>query len=205
MDTWALVAVERTRLCDALVALPAESWQAPSLCAGRTAQDTLAHIVSTAEITPAIFLGRLLRHGFRFDAMTDTDVRRLSALGAPALLERLRAAVPSHRHPPGPIATMLMETVVHGEDIAYPLGVTIDHSPDGLAATADFAKNAQPLVGCRRRIAGLRLVATDQEWSTGDGPEVRGPLVALLLAMSGRSAAQAALQGDGVAVLRDRP
>lgn len=51
-------------------------------------------------------------------------------------------------------------------------------------------------VGVRSRIAGLSLRATDTEWTTGTGPEVRGPIVP--------QAALERLTGDGVAVLRDR-
>lgn len=38
----------------------------------------------------------------------------------------------------------------------------------------------------RRKFDGYRLVATDTEWSVGDGPEVRGPMDALLLVLAGR-------------------
>jgi hypothetical protein len=50
----------------------------------------------------------------------------------------------------------------------------------------------------------VSLAASDVAWSTGSGPQVKGPLVALLLAMSGRKAALDTLVGDGVEVLRTR-
>lgn len=149
----------------------------------------LAHIVATAELSAGGFFAGMLRNGFQFTRMAESDIRRVGQDDTAHLIERLRAAAPSHRHPPGPVASMLMEIVVHGEDIAFPLGRPIGHSPDGLLGAADFAKGAQPLVGCRKRIAGLSLVASDTDWSTGSGPQVTGPLVALLLAMSGRRAA----------------
>jgi hypothetical protein len=59
-------------------------------------------------------------------------------------------------------------------------------------------------VAGRKRIAGLRLVASDADWSHGSGPEVSGPALSLLLAMSGRRAGLDALSGNGAAQLRDR-
>jgi uncharacterized protein (TIGR03083 family) len=204
-DTWTHIEAERVRAADALGALTAQDWDAPSLCAGWRAHDVLAHIVATAEIGTGGFLGGMLRNGFQFDRMVANDIDRVGATGSDELLVRLTNSATSRRHPPGPVASMLMEIVVHGEDIAFALGRKIDHSDDGLLGAADFAKNAQPLVGCRKRIMGLTLTATDHDWSTGSGPAVRGPLTALLLAMSGRKPALEALTGDGVAVLRDRP
>ncbi|WP_188317056.1 maleylpyruvate isomerase family mycothiol-dependent enzyme [Solihabitans fulvus] len=205
MDTWQLIATERTRLADSLAGLDESAWRSPSLCAGWSNQDALAHIVATAEITQGGFFGGLLRNGFSFQKMVAGDIHRVGAAGVPRMLERLRASAGSRNHPPGPVASMLLEIVVHGEDIAFPLGNAVDHSPEALVGAAEFGKSAQPLVGCRKRIAGLRLRATDAEWSTGSGPEVSGPLVPLLLAMCGRKAALDSLTGEGVAALRERP
>jgi hypothetical protein len=55
-----------------------------------------------------------------------------------------------------------------------------------------------------KRAHGLRLVATDVEWTWGDGPEVRGTGEALLVALTGRPAALDDLTGDGVPSLRSR-
>jgi hypothetical protein len=54
----------------------------------------------------------------------------------------------------------------------------------------------------RRRLRGLRLVATDAPVDVGAGPVVEGPLVGLLLLVTGRTeAARARLSGPGVASL----
>src|SRR5690606_9049743 len=58
--------------------------------------------------------------------------------------------------------------------------------------------------GAVRPADGLRFVATDVSWSSGDGPEVSGPGEALALAMVGRTAALDDLTGEGVAELRRR-
>ena len=56
----------------------------------------------------------------------------------------------------------------------------------------------------RKRLAGLRLTATDTEWAVGSGAPVEGPIAALLLLVTGRLAAVDQLTGDGVCALRRR-
>ena len=51
---------------------------------------------------------------------------------------------------------------------------------------------------------GIRAIATDADWSAGDGLEVAGPLEALVLTLVGRFADLEQLQGDGMATLRTR-
>jgi hypothetical protein len=54
----------------------------------------------------------------------------------------------------------------------------------------------------RQRLAGIRLVATDTDWSAGEGPEIHGPMSALLLLLSGRKVSMPSLTGQGVALLQ---
>ncbi len=56
----------------------------------------------------------------------------------------------------------------------------------------------------RDRLTGLRLVATDQDWRHGDGPEIIGSSEAIAMAVSGRPAALDDLAGPGLDVLRRR-
>ena len=99
---------------------------------------------------------------------------------------------------------MLGEVVVHGDDIRRPLGIT-HHTPEAaLAIVADNWKKTNILIGTKKRIAGLRLKATDAVWAYGDGPEVDGPFQSLVLAMTGRAQAFGDLSGDGVKVLTSR-
>ena len=46
-----------------------------------------------------------------------------------------------------------------------------------------------------------RLIATDTEWSVGEGPEIRGPILAIVLLLTGRTAGHADLAGPGAAAL----
>jgi hypothetical protein len=99
----------------------------------------------------------------------------------------------------------LGEIVVHGEDIRRPLGLTHSSPESALLAVADTWKNSNLLIGAKRRISGLRLRATDTEWTHGDGPEVLGPLQSLVLAMTGRKGSHIDLGGEGLGVLSSRP
>jgi hypothetical protein len=65
-------------------------------------------------------------------------------------------------------------------------------------------KGASFPVSAKKRISGLRLIATDMDWTHGSGPEVSGSGLSLLMAMTGRQAALAALGGAGVSVLGGR-
>ena len=58
--------------------------------------------------------------------------------------------------------------------------------------------------GARRRTKGLRFEATDVDWSWGDGPTVRGPGEALVMAMLGRAHPLPELDGDGLATFGPR-
>jgi hypothetical protein len=77
-----------------------------------------------------------------------------------------------------------------------------EHPADHLIAVADFYAGSDMLIGAENRITGLRLRATDATWTHGDGPEAAGPLVALVLAMTGRRPAAEDLSGDGAELLR---
>jgi hypothetical protein len=54
------------------------------------------------------------------------------------------------------------------------------------------------------RTRGLRLEATDINWSRGDGELVRGQAEALALGIAGRATVYDELEGPGIAVLRER-
>jgi hypothetical protein len=64
----------------------------------------------------------------------------------------------------------------------------------------DFALFAPTIRGAWRA-RGVRLVATDLDWTHGRGAEVRGSGEALLMVMAGRRAALDDLDGPGKAKL----
>jgi uncharacterized protein (TIGR03083 family) len=203
-DPWPLIHTEREVLAADLDSITDEQWATPSLCAEWSVRDVLGHMTATAKMTPPAFFLAMANAGFRFNTMTARAVAKETA-GTPAQgLAEFRHYTQASTHPPGPVETWLSETVVHGTDIRRPLGLTRDYPEQTLIEVADFAKHTNVLLGAKKRIEGLSLRATDANWSTGSGPEVSGPLLSLIMAMTGRSAALADLSGDGVAVLRER-
>jgi uncharacterized protein (TIGR03083 family) len=202
--TWKLTHSERAALADTLDDLTSEQWSAPSLCAGWSIQQAAGHVVAGAEQTGSSFLKGMVTSGFRFNTFMDRDAHRLGALPPKEIIERLRARTTTTNRPPAPVETMLGEIVVHSEDIRRPLGLHGETPTDAIVGALDLFKNANFAIGAKRRIAGLRLVATDADWSHGAGPEVSGPALSLVLAMTGRAAGLDGLTGDGIAILRTR-
>ena len=105
---------------------------------------------------------------------------------------------------------MLVEVLVHGQDIRRPLGLDRDIVPERLHVLLPRCVSPASYVpgfgftGGRRRARGLRLRATDIGWSWGTGPEVSGAAEAILMAVLGRRAALPDLAGDGVPTLASR-
>jgi uncharacterized protein (TIGR03083 family) len=205
VEVWPAIASERKSLVAALAELPADAWVRPSLCAGWTVRDVVAHLVATSRITAPAFVGKLARSRFRFHEMSRREIDRITAGASDAdLVEALAARVDARTAPPGPTLSWLGETIVHGEDVFRALGSYRQHPWEHLTAVAGFYASSNLLIGAKGRIEGVRLRATDGDWTHGSGPEAAGPLVALVMAMTGRSAAFDDLTGEGVAALRAR-
>jgi uncharacterized protein (TIGR03083 family) len=203
-DIWPVIQAERKTLATDLETLDEDQWSRPSLCSEWTVQDVLAHMTATAKIAPATFFGKLAASGFSLTKLQAKDISAEKG-GSPAdTLARFEAVLSSRKHPPGPADTMLGETIIHAQDIRGSLGISHDYPTDALVEVADFFKNSNLIIGTKRRIAGLTLEATDTEWSHGTGPTVAGPILALVMAMTGRKAADSELIGEGVATLRAR-
>jgi uncharacterized protein (TIGR03083 family) len=202
--TWKLIHSERVALANTLEGLSPEQWVAPSQCTGWSIQLAAAHVLAGAEQTGPRFMAGMMASGFRFNAMVGRDVSRLGGLGPQELVERLRARTTTTNHPPAPVMAMLGEVVVHGEDIRRPLGLSAEPSAAATLACLDMFKRANFPVGAKKRISGLRLVATDADWDHGAGPELQGPMLSLLLAMTGRASGLEGLSGEGATVLSSR-
>ena len=101
-------------------------------------------------------------------------------------------------------AAVLGEVIVHGQDIARPLGIDLTPDPAAVHEVATFFAAKDFAVNSHRQIKGLTLTATDADFTVGSGALVQGPLLHLVMAMAGRSRYLTELDGDGVAELRHR-
>jgi uncharacterized protein (TIGR03083 family) len=77
MDIWNAIRAERESLVDALAGLADSAWERPSLRIGWSVREVVAHLISTAQLTPPAFFGKLIANGFRFQAMTAANIRRV--------------------------------------------------------------------------------------------------------------------------------
>lgn len=204
--TWVWVEEERRELAALGRSLTREEWNAPSLCEGWAVRHVFAHVLQgvTLELWPIL----PLLVGSRFDvnragllaAITAGDNKRASEL-----LEELDRRAGSRRRLPGTTpAGLLAEAVVHGQDVRRPLGISGAPSPDRVVVALWSMVRTGPPMGNRKRIAGVRLLATDIDWSHGEGLAVKGTAEALLMATCGRQVVLDELEGPGVRTLQER-
>jgi uncharacterized protein (TIGR03083 family) len=204
VDTMSLARSERADLADFLATLTPAQWDAPSLCAGWRVRDVVAHMFSYEELSIARVVGRLITHGMNRD--------RASAAAVASYIDHstddLLTLVKEHQQPRGITAAFggrvaLTDGLIHQQDIRRPLGLPRDIPADRMVCALQFARTARP-IGASKRVRGLTLVATDLDWTAGDGPAVEGPAEPLLMAMAGRHGAVEELTGPGQRILDKR-
>ncbi|QIK84060.1 maleylpyruvate isomerase family mycothiol-dependent enzyme [Sanguibacter sp. HDW7] len=199
-DVWALVHTERRLLADDLAALDAAAWDVPSLCGGWSVHDVVAHLVDTAHMGRRGFVTSMARARGDFDLANAHGVARHRHDDPARTLDALRATVDLRRTPPAHRATRLVEVFVHGEDVRRPLGLEGRYPRAGLyEAIAHQLRTRRPFGGGREIAAGLRL--TDGTTSWGEGPEVAGRTIDLLLVATGRHVDPGLLAGPGASTL----
>jgi uncharacterized protein (TIGR03083 family) len=203
-NVWPTIHTERKALAADLDGLATNEWDTPSLCGGWTVRDVVAHMTAATKINGPKFFGKLIGSGFSFERVQNKGIAAERGSTPADTLAHFKAQIDSTGRPPGPVETMLGETVVHSEDVRRPLGIRHTYPTDTVVQLADFFKGSNLIIGTKKRIAGLTLQATDADWRHGEGPTVEGPILDLLMAMTGRKPALDALNGDGVATLRSR-
>lgn len=204
--TAATIREERLLLAERLQPLSDSDWERPSLCAGWTIRHVLAHLVTPFVVSAPAMVVAVTRHRSIGRAM-DGAARRIAAQRAPEeLLSILQANASSTFRPPGlPLGAPLTDAVAHSADIRWALGDPPADwaSPARLRPVLDFLTGARARAGFvpPGRLRGVALVAEDQDWRHGAGAVVRGPSLALALAVLGRAAAIPHVSGEGVALL----
>ncbi|MFJ6808876.1 maleylpyruvate isomerase family mycothiol-dependent enzyme [Streptomyces anulatus] len=201
-EVWRLVHAERAALTDDLARLDPGQWDAPSLCEGWTVRDVAAHLVDAARTTRIGFVAGLVRARFDFDRQNARGVERERGASPQETLERLRRVASRTTTPPAPLDTRLVEEVVHGEDIRRAVGLVRPYPQEAVVRALRLqARTPASFGGAKELVARVRLTATDADLSIGEGPDVTGPALSLLLAVSGRRAALDELDGPGLSVL----
>lgn len=203
-DCWTVIASQRRLLADLLDGLEEADWQQPSLCSAWRVRDVAGH-VALAPQSPGLLrlLGRAALARGDFDTLNrDLAVEHANRPGADLVDELRRLADDRHKPAITTRDNLLFDILVHVQDIAVPLGRTVEMPLEAARAGAERGWRMGWPFWARRRLRGLRLVATDVAWQAGSGEEVRGPVRSLLLLLTGRTeAAMPALGGPGTARL----
>ncbi|TWD81412.1 uncharacterized protein (TIGR03083 family) [Kribbella amoyensis] len=198
------VEAERLSLVKFLEGLREDEWAVRSLCTDWTVHEVLAHLTLSTRTGVKDWLKGLAQARFDFDRMESQQGRERAAQYSPAeLIEQYRETAGSTRRSPlSGAMDPLVDVLVHGQDIARPLGREREIPLKLLPGALDHLWNS-PFYGVKKRFRGTRMIATDVQWTAGDGPaEVRGPATELLLAATGRPSGLDNLQGEGVELVR---
>ena len=201
---WPLVHAERAALAADLGGLGHEQWATPSLCAGLTVREVLAHLVAGASLNPVRWMVGVVRCRFDFDEQVAMRLREHLGADPAETLASFRRVIASRTAPPAPTVAWLGETLVHAEDVRRPLDIDRGHPIEVVTRVAAYYSRSDLIVLAGSRVRGLGLAATDGPFAAGSGPEVSGATLALVMAMTGRAAYCEELEGDDVGILRER-
>ena len=198
-DIWRHIDEQRADLADVLDTLTPSQWSTPSLCEGWTVRDVAAHLTH-ANAPWGQMAWQALRSGFRFNAM----MRRVAAQDARPtgeIVDALRAMVGQRRRPPGTaVVDPLLDALIHGQDVARPLGIPRAMPVDAATAVAHRLWGMSFPLNPRKRFAGIRFAATDVDFVAGSGDVAAGPIGDVVLVLAGRRAGLAGLTGEGAAL-----
>ena len=206
-ESWRVITEQRLGLARLLEGLSDDEWEQPSLCAGWRVRDVAAHVSLIAlPPSPGTLLVDLLRARGNFHRLNTMASRRRAERAPNQLIADLRQHAGSRRIPiVSDQRNVLFDLLVHVQDIAIPLGVDLPMPLVPAAAGATRVWSMGWPFSARRRLSGLRLTATDIDWTTGSGTDVRGPIRALLLLLTGRTqTALPMLAGNGLTQLSAR-
>jgi len=182
--------------------LTADQWAEPSLCMGWTVRDVVVHAAWHIHRDRKAVVGFLLKSAISGSAKAGANqIARDGDRSNDSLIEWV--ASPGHCD-----QVNLGEMMIHQQDIRRPLGLNREIPEDRLTRILEISltrSGSMTLVPASRKISqGLHLVATDIDWSSGQGEDVRGTGKALLMAVTGRRGAVDDLAGSGAEVLANR-
>jgi uncharacterized protein (TIGR03083 family) len=187
-----LISAHRRALAEALSGLSVGQWHGPSLCAGWTPAHVLAHQTMPFRISEAEFMAGMQQSGGDFTKFSDEITERNSKIPAADLVAVLRENAENPWAPlGGGLAGALSHDVIHGLDITWPLGLPYEIPaeairmvlgsitgplplPDDAVVAADTQAGAERTTLFGFPLDGIRVTATDLDWSAGQGAELRG-------------------------------
>jgi uncharacterized protein (TIGR03083 family) len=206
-EIYRLTTSNRLMIADVLETLDDSQWKSDTLCAGWTVGHMAAHFVQPMLVGFGRFFLTALRYRGDTGKTVDHFTRQLARKSRAELIGLLREHAGDRVNPPrvGPMGPFA-DTCVHLRDIARPLGLDVDVPIEHWRILLDYltSPTAAPALVSAGRLDGLRLAATDTDWSSGSGALVAGPIEAVAMTAAGRPAALADLHGPGLGTLANR-
>jgi uncharacterized protein (TIGR03083 family) len=195
----------RRRVADFFETLTEDQLRARSLCHAWTVRDVLGHLVMPLAAGLGDFLWQVVRAHGSVNRASEAVAMNLAQRPVEELTALLRSQADQQGTAPGvgPMGQMA-DGCLHLRDCARPLGLVDDVSLEDWRMVLDWLPSGVPGLVPKRRLAGLRLIAADQDWSWGSGEPITGPSEALAMAAAGRPVALDDLAGPGVHILRHR-
>ncbi len=203
-DYWTAVRDLRLRTADLLESLSPPEWDAPSLCAGWRVRDVAGHLALVPVITTWQMVAAAPRARFDPNRINTSLAVRAGSQPPERILTQLREHA-ADRRTARTLDTRdsLFDVIVHSQDIALPVGRQLAVPPTATRRGLERVWGMGWPFSARKRLAGLTLRATDTDWTVGEGPEVAGTALSLLLLLTGRRAVVlGSLTGPGVDALR---
>jgi uncharacterized protein (TIGR03083 family) len=195
---------EREDFASFLESLTPKQWEAPTLCDRWNVRQVAAHAISFDELGGGELVRRFVRGRLNTDRINELGVADYADRSPEQLVALLRRYATPHGLTAGFGGRVaLTDNMIHQQDIRRVLDAPRAIPSERLRVALDFTRYSPTIRGAWT-VRGLRLVATDLEWSYGDGPVVGGPGEALLMAMAGRKDALKDLNGPGAAKIAHR-
>jgi uncharacterized protein (TIGR03083 family) len=207
------IADERRHLADTLEVFTPDQWNHPSLCDGWTNRHVAAHLTMGFDVPMPMFVLRMIKARGDFNRAANDFANEKVKAGTDELVGSLRKNASHKFKPPGAdYGAPLTDVMLHGVDIRRPLGLvrpTIDPTLEAKRwrVVLDTISPTKIQKFFKNDVSGVKLEATDLDWTLGSGPSVRGSAEDLALLVSRRvksDAGFAQLSGDGVSVLKAR-
>jgi uncharacterized protein (TIGR03083 family) len=202
-DVREMTRAEGESLVEYLRGVPAESWVQSTVCDPWSVRHLVAHLTALSNQTLPNFMKRMITTGFNFQKVVDGDLQKY--LGEPdKMIDKLASSIAAPTTPKMLDHIALGEFMCHGEDIRRAFGDRGEHPAAHVVELGpSYMTTGKPLMG-KVRTKGLSMRATDGDFAWGEGPEIAGPGIDLILAATGRVGALDQLEGDGLVMLRSR-
>jgi len=202
---FAAVANQRRQIANLIEDLDDAQLATPSLCSGWDVKTVAAHLVSVFGDSFWTFMTTAMRRASMARAI-DELARRRAQEPVAHIVAILRERAEYPLSPPlfGPVDP-LADILVHAGDIRIPLGMPYEPDPQLTALALDFLTGPWPFgfvpLG---RLRGISLHGSDIDRSWGNGAHIIGPVSALMMAVTGRTALLYLLDGPGLPLLQHR-